>query len=286
MTLLEAIILGVVQGLFMFIPVSSSSHLALTQQYLIDRGSSLPPPSSPELILFDLVVHVGTMVSVAIIFRKDLARLAKGLLRDISSLRTHGTHTDTPLPYAKLTGLSILSLMATGIIGGIILATNATEVFDRPNLIALNLIITGLLLFWTDGVTKNNLGPLQFSKKIAIIIGIAQGFALLPGLSRSGLTIAIALYIGVKRHWAATYSFFLAIPTILGATLVQFALVYRDTDALTINSGAFIAGFVAAAVVGTVSLAGVLWLLYRAKFKIFSFYVWLLALVVLSGSVV
>ena len=75
MTLLEAVLLGVVQGVFMFVPVSSTSHLALTQQWLSDRGSALPAPDSPELILFDLVVHVGTMVSVAIVLRRSLARL-------------------------------------------------------------------------------------------------------------------------------------------------------------------------------------------------------------------
>lgn len=270
----------------MFIPVSSSSHLALMQQYLIDRGSALPPPSSPELILFDLVVHVGTMVSVAIIFRKDLTKLIKGLVRDVRAFQKSKHFDGAVLPYAKLTGLSMLSLAATGIIGVIILATDATEVFDRPNLIALNLVITGLLLFWTDSVTKGNVGPRELSIKIAIIIGIAQGFALLPGLSRSGLTIAIALYIGVKRHWAATYSFFLAIPTILAATAVQFALMYRDSGAITIDTPAFIAGFITSALVGTISLAAVLWLLYRAKFKIFSFYVWLLAAAVISGIVV
>lgn len=282
MSILEAILMGIVQGIFMFIPVSSTSHLVLTQHFLIERGSSLPPPSSPELILFDLVLHVGTLVSIAIIFRKSLFVALRGLWQDIR------TSTNWKLlkqkPYVRLSILSLISLLITGAIGLIITAFG-TSIFDRPSIIALNLIITGLLLWWTDSVKNNRLGPKDLTARVAILIGAAQGFALLPGLSRSGLTIAIALYLGLRRPWAATYSFFLAIPTILTASALQLILVLREDQPVLVEPWAFLAGFVVAAVVGTGALAAVLWILYRARFRIFSLYVWLFAILVLTGVI-
>lgn len=282
MTIFEAILLGIVQGIFMFVPVSSTSHLALLQQYMIDNGSRIPSPASTDLILFDLVVHVGTLVSIGIVFRHSLKKAFVGIVADIRAFLQKSEQSSSN--YLRLTGLSMLSLLATGIIGLIIIKTG-TEVFETPSMIAVNLIITGLLLWWTDSVSKNSKGPAQLTARIAIIIGIAQGFALLPGLSRSGLTIAIALYLGLRRRWAATYSFFLAVPTILAASIVQILFASSDNEPLLIDTWAFVAGFVSAAIIGTISLAGVLWLLYKARFRVFSYYVWALAALVLSGLV-
>lgn len=282
MTLLEALILGIVQGVFMFMPVSSTSHLALLQQYLINTGSDMPSPASSELILFDLVVHVGTVVSIGIIFRRSLKRVIAGVASDARhTLQKSVTGSTT---YLRLAGLCMVSLFATGVIGLVVLKVG-TEVFETPTIIAFNLIVTGVLLWWTDKVSKNSKGPAELTVKIAIIIGIAQGFALLPGLSRSGLTIAIALFLGLRRQWAAMYSFFLAIPTILAASAVQLALVLAEGEPLLIEPMAFLVGFTAAAIVGTAALAAVLWLLYKAQFRVFSYYVWILAALVLSGVI-
>ncbi len=281
MSIWEAILLGIVQGVFMFFPVSSTSHLALLQHYLIDRGSDMPSPSSPDLILFDLVVHIGTLVSIGIVFRKSLLTATQGVISELR-LRLQKTSVLSN-EYLRLVGLSLLSLGATSIIGLIIITTGMSSVFDVPGIIALNLIITGLLLWWTDTVGKGSVGPKQLTAKLAIVIGIAQGFALLPGLSRSGLTIAIALYLGLRRRWAATYSFFLAIPTILAASFMQLMLVLTDDQPVIVDAWAFVAGFITSAIVGTGALAIVLYLLYRARFRIFSFYVWALAALVLFG---
>ncbi len=278
MTLLEAILLGIVQGIFMFFPVSSTSHLALLQHWLIENGSQLPSPASSELILFDLVVHVGTLVSIGIVFRKELAKALLGIRQEITQGITSFFNKQNR--YLRLVGYSLLSLTATGLIGFIILLSG-TAVFDSPYAIAINLIITGLLLWWTDSVDKNNYGPSDLTARVAILIGVAQGFALLPGLSRSGLTIAIALYLGLKRKWAATYSFFLAIPTILAASSVQLLIVLTDSQPILIQPSAFVVGFVVSAIVGTGALLAVLWLLYQARFRVFSYYVWVLAALVL-----
>lgn len=283
MNIIEAIILGIIQGVFMFFPVSSTSHLALAQQFLIDRGSSLPAPDSAELILFDLVVHIGTLASIGFVFRRQLLKAWRGIWCELKghrqSLGQLATMQQTT--YLRLVLLSLASLAITGVIGLTITTTGLTVVFDLPAIIALNLIITGALLWWTDSVDKGHVDAKTFTLRLAIIIGIAQGFALLPGLSRSGLTIAIALYLGLKRKWAATYSFFLAIPTIIAASTVQFIYVLNDNEPVATGIGSFVVGFIVAAIVGTGALSLVLHLLYQARFRVFSIYVWLFALLVL-----
>lgn len=282
MNIIEAIILGIIQGVFMFFPVSSTSHLALAQQFLIDRGSNLPVPDSAELILFDLVVHVGTLVSIGFVFRRQLLKAWRGIWHELKAHRQSLSQLTTmrQTTHVRLTFLSLASLAITGVIGLMITTTGLTVVFDRPTIIALNLIITGALLWWTDSVGEGHVDAKTFTLRLAIIIGIAQGFALLPGLSRSGLTIAIALYLGLKRQWAATYSFFLAIPTIIAASAAQLIYVLNDNEPVATGVGSFAVGFIVAAVVGTGALSLMLHLLYRARFRIFSIYVWLFALLV------
>ena len=121
------------------------------------------------------------------------------------------------------------------------------------------------------------------SPRVALIIAVAQGFALMPGLSRSGMTITFALFSGLQRRWAAEYSFFLAIPTILAATLVQSVSVILDAGAASLDFHALAIGFVVAAVVGIFALKLVVLLLYRARLRVFSFYLWALAGLVAFG---
>ena len=282
MSVLEAILLGIVQGVFMFVPVSSTSHLALTQQVLIDRGSALPPPDSPELILFDLVVHAGTMVSVVVVLRRSLAKLIAGAWADLRS-RLAGT-ADRRNHYLRLIGLGALSTVTTGVLGLVVRETG-TEVFATPSIIAVNLTITGAILWWTDHAGPRPRGLDDLTPMIAVGIGVAQAVALLPGISRSGLTIAAALALGLRRRWAAEYSFFIAIPTILGGSILQAWLVARDGEPLLVDGIAFATGFITAAIVGIGALALVLSLLYRARFRVFSIYVWALAAAVAAGWV-
>ena len=282
MSFWEAVILGAIQGFFMFIPVSSTSHLALAQQWLIERGSSIPTPDSPELILFDLIVHVGTLVSVAVVFRHSVRSLLAGAWGELREL---GVREWPSSRYLRLSGLGVLAVALTGVIG-VVVQRYGVDVFAMPVAITFNLAVTGLILWWTDSARQLWRGPTHINSWVATVVGIAQGIALLPGLSRSGLTIAAALLLGVKRRWAAEFSFFIAIPTIIAGSAVQAWLVYSAGDTLLLAPFAFVVGFVVAAVVGTAALLLVLRLLYQARFRIFSVYVWILAGLVASGTLV
>ncbi len=284
MTIMVAILLGIVQGIFMFLPVSSTAHLVLTQHWLLRQGHTLPAPESAEMILFDLVVHVGTLVSIAVVFWPSLSRVTAGVTRDGWHWLTGANSGDTrrEMLFLRLALLCALSVLATAVIG-FTLKVGFLYVFASPLMVAGTLAITGVLLWWTDGLSRRPRGLRQITPRVATIIGVAQGFALIPGLSRSGMTITFSLFAGLKRRWAAQYSFFLAIPTILAATAVQAVEVVRGEGLNDLNIAALATGFVVAAVVGIAALRFVLYFLYRARLKVFSFYLWALAAVVALG---
>lgn len=277
MILWIAVLLGVVQGLFMFVPVSSTSHLALTQHWLEGQGIEIPAPESAEMILFDLVLHVGTLVSIAVVFRHRLTTIALDAVGELKRGRPYrGSESGL-----YLIGLIGLATVVTGVLGLGVRAA-APTVFGDPSVIAVMLVITGGILWWTD--SADPVGALRPTVLMAVGIGVAQAAALLPGLSRSGLTIAAALALGMRREQAAEFSFILAIPTILAATGVQ-ALDVLGGDGNDISLLAMGIGFWVAALVGIAALIVVLKLLYAARFRIFSFYVWALAAVVLVTGV-
>lgn len=280
MAIWVAILLGVIQGIFMFFPVSSTSHLVLAQHILIYFGYELPHPDSPEMILFDLVVHVGTLVSIAVVFRKSLSRFIMDAIRGYNAF-FRGQAGPKDHLFVRLSLLGLLSVLITASIG-FPLKNYFTAVFAQPVFISVTLVITGLLLWWTDILPERKIGLREIGITIAIVIGIGQGLALLPGLSRSGLTIAFALFAGLKRRWAAEYSFFIAFPTILGASLLQWVEVLQSPGSLTIDLPALLTGFIVSAIVGIAALYLVVHLLYKAKFRFFSYYVWILAAGILA----
>jgi len=316
-TTFEAILLGVVQGVFMFFPVSSTSHLVLTQHLLLAGGAEIPAPDSAEMILFDLVVHVGTLVSMAVVFRAPIRHYLGDLAGAVRALAwvgggTAGAALAPGQPGLQRPGagpggpseglrarlaarmserewlalrLSVLGVVAVGVTGlvGFPLKGAFESVFARPTFIAGTLTVTGILLWWTDVLPRRKGSLRQVGPRAAVVVGLGQALALLPGLSRSGTTIAFGLFAGMKRRWAAEFSFFIAFPTIMGASFLQFVEVIRTDSGGMISAWAMAVGFVTAAVVGVFALRVVLHLLYRARFRFFSFYVWGLAILILVG---
>lgn len=280
MSLLVALLLGIVQGVFMFVPVSSTSHLVLTQTWLRDRGIDVPPPESPEMVLFDLVVHVGTLVSIVVVMHAGLRQLTAGVGDDLRTRRLQSGG----LREAVASRLVVLGLLTTAVTGllGLLFRGALTEVFATPPMVAAALVATGVMLWWTDRMGPGRVGAAQLGVGAAIAVGVAQFAALTPGLSRSGTTIFVALLLGMHRTLAARYSFYVAIPTILAATSVQLLDVVRDGGLDQVGWTAMGVGFVTAAVVGTGALWLVLRLLEQARFRVFSVYVWALAAVVLA----
>ncbi len=281
MSIWVAVLLGIVQGVFMFLPVSSTAHLVLVQHWLIRHEHPLPAPDSAEMILFDLVLHVGTLVSIIVVFWVSFKVFCVKCVHQFLTW-TGSPGSKSPGLYPRLFLLGMFSVLCTGILG-LSFKTAFEHIFATPAMISATLILTGVLLWWTDRLKPRRRGLKKVNVKVAGIIGLAQGLALMPGLSRSAMTIVFALFTGLKRRWAAEYSFFLAIPTICAATLLQ-GMEVRDSGGLgELGWGALLTGFVVAALVGIVSLKLVVYFLCRARLKVFSFYVWILAAAILAG---
>ncbi len=228
------------------------------------------------MVLFDLVVHAGTLVSIVIVFRQTLAHWTRGLLRDLGIATVGAPAVSMPAGGRMHLRLAVLAAVTVGVTGGVglVLYGVFAAVFERPLLIAATLAITGVILWSTDRLAPRRRGLRRLGPGTAVVIGLAQAAALLPGISRSGTTIAAGLYCGLRRRWAAEYSFLVAVPTIVAATVVQSREVFTSDEAFTIGWPALVVGFIVAAVVGTFALKLVLRLLYRARLRYFAYYVW------------
>ena len=264
MTLLDAILLGILQGLTEFLPISSSGHLVLAQHFL---GLNEP------LIFFDVMLHVGTLAAVIVAYRKSIAKLVfNGVsnLVDINFFRNpiEKVKTSDDLNFIWLL---LLGSIPTGLIA-VLFKSQLESFFDKVWLVSLMLIVTGIILQlprlqkgYTDN--KETISRELKSWK-APIIGIAQGCAITPGISRSGTTISLALFLGIPAKTAAEYSFLLSIPAILGAVVLKL----RDIGDTTISPYILGSGMIASFLVGYIALRFLLVVLNRGKFSLFTYY--------------
>jgi len=254
--LIESILLGIVQGLTEWLPISSTGHLRLVERFL---GLSVP-------ILFDVILHVGTLIVVLVFFRSEVRKTLSAL-----------AHLDFEIEYGKMMPLIIVGVVPTLSIG-LIFGNLIEDTFQDILPIAMALIFCGLMLY-SSKVGKQKTDSIKYST--AIIMGMAQGIAIIPGISRSGATIAVALLLGIKREKAFKFSFLLSIPAILGALSLT---IYSGLGELTVASLGWteiLAGLIMAMLVGYFALK-LLWkTIVKGKFHLFAFYCWLLGAVLI-----
>jgi undecaprenyl-diphosphatase len=249
MTLIEAIILGIVQGLTEFLPVSSSGHLEIAKTILGD--TSLPQ----ESLLLTVVLHAATALSTIVIFRNDILSLIKGLFQ---------FKNNDQFQYS----LKIVVSMIPAAIIGVLFDKEIESLFGgQILLVGSMLIITGGLLFLADRAEKTNK---KVSMPNAIIIGISQAIAILPGISRSGATISTAVLLGIDREKAARFSFLMVVPLILGKMAKD--ILSGDLAASQTESSLLIAGFIAAFIAGLIACKWMIALVKKSQLKYFSYY--------------
>jgi len=262
MTYLEAAVLGLIQGLTEFLPVSSSGHLALAEALF-----GLPPGD----LFFEITVHVATLLAVVAFYRKELLQILVGFARPAGN------------EVAGMSSRRWLALLVVGtlpaVVVGLTLETQIEAAFGNLTGIGIALLATGVLLFSTrrlEGVL------LRLGWGRALIIGCAQAVAILPGVSRSGTTIATALWLGVEREQAARFSFFLAIPAISGAFVLLLAKALK-AGALnsTADWGPLLVAFLVAGISGYVAVGLILRALARRHFALFGIWCWLVGLAAL-----
>ena len=265
MNLIQAILMGIVQGLSEFLPISSSAHLVFTSNfYKVFKGIEIVQQSNEE-VFFDIMLHFGTLIAVLIFFRKEILSILKALIKAIKTK----DYTDQE---AKI-GLFI-------ILGTIITIALALPLHDiaemlvySPSIVGGLLVITGIVLFVSEYISKNVVAQKErVDLKSSILIALAQGLAVLPGFSRSGWTIATGLFTGLDRVTAAKYSFLLSIPIILGASMVYPFIKIDFHEALTYNWLAIALGTIVSGLVGYLCIKYFLKFVSKFSLAIFGWY--------------
>jgi len=246
LTILQAVILGLAQGLGEFLPISSSAHLVLIPWLFrwTDPG-----------LTFDIALHVGTLVAVIIYFWKDWWQLIIKGFTDARSVKGR--------LFWYLVAASV-----PGALSGFLLEDKAETVFRSPILIATMLILMGILLYWADRRSAKKIEINHITFGTSIFIGISQALAILPGVSRSGITMTTGLLMGLNREGAARFSFLLSTPIIFGAAVVKLPGVISNSSVINVN---FAIGMLVSCITG---IAGIGFLLRYVQTKDFLPFVW------------
>lgn len=272
--IISAIILGAVQGLSEFLPISSSGHLALIPNLLgVETG-----------LAFDTVLHIGTLVAIFSFFWQDIINLIKGFLLSLIDM-TEGFDVFKRelkiVPEKRFAWLIIVGSIPTAIIG-LLLKDAIENIFRGTIFVGFFLIITGLILYYSERHSSGNITAKDMSFKQSIIVGICQGLAVLPGISRSGSTIASGLCLGLEREYAARYSFLLSVPAVIGAGLIQI----KDIATIDISFGVILAGFISSVVFGYLAIKLLMKMIKGWSLDIFAYYCWIVGAITLILSII
>ncbi len=260
MTALKSIILGIVQGLTEFLPVSSSGHLVIFQKLLKFNDPG---------VLFEIAVHLGTLVAVIIYFRKDIWEIIQSIFnwrKDASENIKYAHH---------LLFYLIIASVITAIIG-FAFKDIFESLFENTVLVGFMLIITGGILFASDKI--RNTTKKKMSVPSSLLVGFAQSIAIIPGISRSGATITTGIFTGRTRDLATRFSFLLSIPAILGATILKI----KDMQSAMSSSEVvlnFILGGIVAAIVGYFAISFLIKMIKQAELFYFSIYCWIIGII-------
>ncbi len=265
MTLLEAIILGIVQGLTEPLPVSSSAHLVLLP--------ALVPEFNHPSVAFDVLLHLGTLLAVVFFLRREIGELIISLLPAGTEGGTvRGMDTGARNANRRMILWLLIATMLTGVLG-LLFKDRIESLFESAVTTACMLFVTGFLLFLSDRVKTNRRGKAEMNLADGIVLGLVQSVALIPGISRSGSTITFGIFRGLDRQTSARFSFLLSIPAIGGAAILKSADLIRLGTA---DWPVMIAGFIAAAITGFLSLKLLFAMINKSGLAPFAYYCWLL----------
>jgi undecaprenyl-diphosphatase len=248
-----------VQGLTEFLPVSSSAHLVFVQSVF-----GLKEPQ----VFFDVVLHLGTLLAVIVFFRSEILRIAKDLPMGLKGGREASKST-------RLLLWIILASIPTGLMG-FLLKSWFESLFSRPKAVGAMLLITGSALWVTRYRKREGRALERMRWTDALVIGIAQGVAIIPGISRSGATISSGLFLGLERELSGRFSFLLSIPAILGATLLEFRKIESPS-----GGWALLAGAAVAFAVGLAALKVLMRIIRKGKLFNFAYYCWAMGMVMI-----
>lgn len=281
MSVLMSFFLGLVQGVAEFLPISSSGHLSILQNLL-----NLQYAES-EHLFFDVLLHLGTLVSVCIVYWKELKEMAVdtvGYLSGRNVGRDYGDEDNKRLPPAVRT-LFFIVIGTLPLFFLVPFYSSIEQLYYNTPFIGFALIITGTLLFVSDKLTEGRKTEKTFTAADALVIGLAQAIAVIPGLSRSGTTITVAASRGLRRNFAVKFSFLLSIPAILGSNVLSLFNAIKEGVNWSLFP-TYLVGMITAAVSGYFAIRLVKYLVSKTKFGKFCYYCWGVGILAIILSII
>ncbi len=272
MTYFQAIILGLIQGLAEFLPISSSGHLALLQYFFGINGEQVLP--------FAVLLHLGTLISVFIIYWKDIAELLVELCRVFKDIFTGKGLRINANPTRRLGFMIIVATIPTAIMG-LLFNDFFNSLYLNITAVAAGLILTGIILIVAEKMSTGKKDVTEMKFRHAVFVGIMQGIAICPGISRSGSTLFGSLLSGLDRKFAVKFVFLVSIPSILGSVVMEAPDAFAQGMDMSLL-GPVIAGVVVAAISGIVAIKWMIKVVSDKSLFGFTVYVWLVAIAVLG----
>lgn len=260
MDLFQAILLGLIQGISEFLPISSSGHLVLARALI---GRDLAPG-----ITFEIVVHFGSFCSITVYYREKIKEIIRDLFRSLSLVEIRNKRYKTD-PNTQLSLIILLSMIPAMIVG-FTLKDPIEELFLNPFFVSCMLLVTGALLYSTKYVKTPEK---DVDAKRGLLMGVAQSLAIIPGISRAGSTISVGLFSGVSRENVANFSFLMVLPVLAGAMILEVGEI-MESGIESAEVISLFAGFLTSFIAGYFSLKYLIILLKREKFHYFSYYCW------------
>ncbi len=277
MSLISSILLGLVQGLAEFLPISSSGHLAIAAHFMGQAGIGEPPP------FFDVLLHLGTLAAVFAAYWQDIREMIAELICGVRDL-ARGT-TPTPIPPARR--LILLIIVGTLPLFVVLPVKDFIEgLGDNIYFVAGALIVTGFLLFASDRVKKGRKTEKTATLLDVLLVGVAQAIATCPGISRSGTTITAGCFVGLDRRFAVRYSFLMSIPAILGANILTLKDAITEKTIIVSDIPVYLVGVAVAAVVGYLCIRLLKMIADKGRFGWFAYYCWAAGVIVLALALV
>lgn len=274
MSLLLAIVLGLVQGLTEFLPVSSSGHLVLAQT-LFGGAANV----EADYMLFDVLLHFGTLLSVVVAFWKDIRELFVeffGWVRDGFKINGH--------PYRRFIVMLLITIVPMFAV--LPFKSKLESAFSSPLLVGLLLLVTAVVLLLSEKAPKKHKTEKDATWLDALLVGVAQCFAVLPGLSRSGTTICAGLFRGFSREFAVRFAFIMSLPVVLGANILELADAIQSPPAQVVPFYIYFVGILVATVAGLIAIRLVKYVSKSGNFRPFAVYCALIGVITLVVSLI
>lgn len=275
MTLFSSVILGLIQGITEFLPISSSGHLAIAEHLLHTTGTKTPE-------FFDVLLHLGTLVAVFVAYWSDIRDMIGELIAGARDLARRSTPNPVP-PARRLILLIIVSTLPLFVV--LPVKDLVEGLSDNMYFVAGALLVTGCLLFASDRVRKGRKTEKSATLLDALVVGIGQAIATCPGISRSGTTITVGCFVGFDRKFAVRYSFLMSIPAILGANILSLKDAF-EAGIIWADVPVYLVGVAVAAVVGYACIRLLKMIAEKGRFGFFAYYCWIVGALTLVMTLV